>query len=1189
MSHEKKNFNPSSVNSDKNKYIYKQFFENFYIFNTHFETVANHVCNLADLHLYIIQPNIADKKDRHWITPNFHINHCKTKETATPSNFVLLDVDLKTPAQLAYAQKTVGGTTLQQTLTIMMNLVGSMKECMFLDESTSGKGFHAIFHVVSDYWQENINQKIEESYLQEIKRQNFNCVFTKLKTLGFDMCNSKLDDYIDPAMDKITQGLYSSNGNAFYINPDADLFAYIFDRSKLPTQDDLNLKKTNGIASGQTLSINDDYTNLMMEYRLSISGDTDLKDEYRILIKGEMAHYNIGILHSVKHCNNDSIDYWADIYKNWYEGGSVPRTKTQFLKFIGKANLPVVVPLAVLLPKLSKVLYRYKEAKMAKLPPSIYDGDIIPFKVLNLTEYDIRKKNDWYMLDIKKYISKNGKKEIFKDFEKDFYYWFINPSMELLYSLKLSNAWVVKVYYKHIKKHNTNKELSKHLTDYNTFWYYIQTIDAEFKLPLFYLFRNVDLHGRDYYTKDSLDVSYDESIRYKNGHITSDKTAVDRLLQLIREHKFIALKGTAGAGKSTFIYMYLNELLKVQTNINIVIVSPINGLLMQMINSIRKKYPHIRLHLNYGKHRVDNKRLKNGCNLICSSTPKLPLIDKIDLIIIDEVDKLENYGDTIFSNFDRDIPLIVTSATIESWLIYERNFYYVNLMAEDFARPKLNIIYTDDFDSTLYRLFDPKRRQLIYENNNDMLDKRKIYIKEKFGVDTDVVYSKKSNDDDVVKILDDEKLNKSTLSSNWIGAGINLNDPDDCDIIILDHNFRFSEIYQMSQRFRVAKNVNIYLLHKYMRTYEMYDDFTFFNKELYNYGEYLKQYELWTEHLDKINLVYDSEKYKNSRSYKNLIKTGVYVEDIYGELVLNDDALKNQAYKRTIFEPYSKDKRVFERALSYSFKLNITEESHKEKSEKYNAKERTDWFMINHQDVITVFGSKGDFNEDLFGNKIINDDIFFKNMAYYRKLYDRCMDINRLKLDPIEVKKKEVIRDYNWYLAEVVQMDMHYNRFIKRLRSEVVNNIKDRESIDDKIVLKYYDKRGEFFRYLNTKGVFRKNKGEITLPIDTAYLLVDDAVKAIKEDIDKDPLFMQKNFYDVEINSNWFSVDDRSVGVFLSSMGSFLTQQNKKIKTGNMIPVDKLEYVDDENGNPIEKIVTKMVTESVQTRFYVVN
>lgn len=676
-----------------------------------------------------------------------------------------------------------------------------------------------------------------------------------------------------------------------------------------------------------------------------------------------------------------------------------------------------------------------------------------------------------------------------------------SPALPILFTLKYLDETYLVYWYGFFR--NLYQGGSIPLNNYNLFREFIFRIDSKFAIPLSNLINYTKLKKN--LNTDLFNNKYTETIEYTDW-VSEHK---NELFDFFDENNEVFIKAEAGGGKTTLLVEYGVE--KLKTMKKVVLVIPKNSLLEQQYHIIKMKYPKLPISRNFGRYYHQDEE-----GLILSSTPKLHKIKNVDLIIVDETQNLVNYASEIISNIKQSCKKIFISATPEKYLIYERNYFYINLHKKDETKKRLIKYISKQHNEILKILIHPGRKQLIFYNNLD--ESVRIFTKKEFGVDFTFINSPKKHTIEAQDIILNQRLKDNHyVITSFLTDGINFNNTIWDDIIIVENGtVSADEIYQLSNRFRnLLKPLNTILISK--PRHAKHSGGIDFNK-FKNYEYYKDRIKNSLEWEQKLN----NERWRNENvamiKSPNFIKKG----DRY---YFNQDSVKLEIYRTEFLDKYYIYQDVMDYGLEYYFDVINVFRIEKKNHDFVNRNPLNKLFLENI-DIISitlVFMKDPIWLKDPISNFPKNlIDIVTKEFSYFKKLSMRIVEINECDGDI----KKSILPGNS------------YTTYIKRLRKKKLGDTENTRALDglDKY---YWNRQEDFVKLIKDKCVIEHYK---TRQNEFDYVSVESVNDIFKNDFNQ-----MERFVD-ECKEYDFSCNEKGIGKYMSAIGRHL--ERKQLRNG---------------------------------------
>lgn len=654
-------------------------------------------------------------------------------------------------------------------------------------------------------------------------------------------------------------------------------------------------------------------------------------------------------------------------------------------------------------------------------------------------------------------------------------------------------------------------------------------------------------------TKDFFKKQYNQIINFDN-YITEQKNIIFNSLD---SHFYNVLKSDAGTGKSTLLMQYIKE--KFKTLNRIVVCIPKNELLNQQIMKYREffKNDNIIFYQNYEKgnyYRPDKYQLYDKV-LIFSSTPKLHLVKDAQLIVIDEMQNLTKFSKEIPCFFNRNIKTIFISATPEIYLINKTNYHYLYLNRTTKTKNVIHVKETNNLIKMLGNYLNRERNQLIFYNDKSKFKKIcEVYPDYKF-TPLNADYKKTI---EVINVIQQEQLlNTHYVATSLISDGINFNNTDDWDIIIIDNGtINIDEIYQLSCRFRLI-TPSLYILTSYKkRNTDINIDYTIFND--------LDKFKKTTDYLNKLKQFYTDKNNTNTLTYSNQL----FFRD--GEENVNGEMFKLFVWKKYFFELYKKYAHIYYDALSYYFDLDYLglEIFDKDENEDDNfdkigfvnehfafiIDKIDDYYRLNKKDITLdkfLSNIRNKYKVYIFNNEERN--YINNNIDFISKVYNNFKEVEKYGLN---LTKEQLIQkcmnDDNtfkcWFNRakykklgglELIEIsdndkDLYNTQFILYEKmKELSLTYKDYRYINSDLIIEYYSKHPEEYKKL---FCVTTGKWLFNMQYDVDYMTKQKLIDTIDN----------KEKRDLKINSIIRKKINTSIGMCLSLMDRWVEKRKNK-------------------------------------------
>ncbi|WP_321309496.1 DEAD/DEAH box helicase [Marinifilum fragile] len=414
-------------------------------------------------------------------------------------------------------------------------------------------------------------------------------------------------------------------------------------------------------------------------------------------------------------------------------------------------------------------------------------------------------------------------------------------------------------------------------------------------------------HGYDFFGN-----KYDTILKYKK-YVSEEK---QKLFDIFNNNNLVVLSAQAGGGKTTLLRDYIKYRFEHGTK-RIGFVLPKNALILQNEEEFTNEFKGTgyKIVKNYEEgNRYDSSQYSNDEKLlILTSTPKINYIVDAELLIHDEIQNYVSFSTKIESNINIDCPSIMISATPEKYLISIKNYFYVRLEKYDYNKKSITIQYINHLNTDLDKLIDANRKQFIFYNDKKKGEAIKELYKQK-RIDFKLLNSTTYKKDDVKDEIKSQVL-KGThyIGTSLILDGINFNNDKWSDLIIVVQKLDANEIYQLANRFRHVKKLNIIVLvNRRKDDYQQKIGFFHFNDA--------NKHSIELEDIESnIKMLNSFGRPSDMRRYGNPLQGVINNDD--GTMTFNKDYLKLQTYDRVFYGKYLRYQDVFLDSLKWYFNI----------------------------------------------------------------------------------------------------------------------------------------------------------------------------------------------------------------------------------------------------------------------------
>lgn len=602
--------------------------------------------------------------------------------------------------------------------------------------------------------------------------------------------------------------------------------------------------------------------------------------------------------------------------------------------------------------------------------------------------------------------------------------------------------------------------------------------------PKLQLHKYVDLYGR----------VYDENLKFNQYIIERDKD----IKRIIDAHDFTVLKAAANSGKSTYMRQYMYDMIASgQMNV-IAYAIPTNMLLEQQFEAFRRdfiaEHPDMHIYRNYGGHKEYKGK---GRGIILTSTPGYKRIEdmswvkddgtegfKLDLLVIDEIQNLVNYSSAIYSNIRKqDIKIVAISATPEKYLIFEDNYYYVNLQKNNVVKKELTMYHTYRPFNSLMKLVRENESKQILVLLNDKDKSEKHFNGDNYnGMNWVFLNSDNLNEPYMQKIIKEERLDRQYVCTTSVSMdGINYNDTGDIVLIVVNTDILVAadEVYQMSERFRKANNITIYYVLTMRPPSDAVCDFDKFNDmELFE-----KLYERAVSTLGGLG---QTNPYQQS-GHVVIVSNGKNVQ-----VEVNKDALKRYAYVKYYYNAFVNDYEVQRDSFNYYFTVKHYINKNKDKNKIYlggNELEPYSDVIEGLSDVVFDYNNGTPKEWEMAVNKL-NIKGKFKNMLKLN--FNISMEL---------LKRIEVAKQYGMPWHSITYNGNNFMRALNLHRMRYVGNKVKPDALVPGIELRIWELQEAVYKAIVKSKCYTQTKRGNVVDVNAALEIVrmDDEVMEIQQ------------------------------------------------------------------------------------------
>lgn len=613
--------------------------------------------------------------------------------------------------------------------------------------------------------------------------------------------------------------------------------------------------------------------------------------------------------------------------------------------------------------------------------------------------------------------------------------------LRTLYSLKYVNDENRRFFYGlFVKNVSSDSNMKERFPTYESWVNYVASLTEKDNLTqvLLNIFKPIVSFNTVFdFTEDSdfFNRKYDEILMFKD-YIS---TKYDEIKIILENNKVIVLKADANTGKTTVIFKYLIEKINENPNGIYVFISPKNSLLQQQLCKLKAEYPDINFIENYDKKTVRIEKISPK-TIILSSSVKGLMLDNIDILVIDEIHNLVNFSEKIVSERADAKKTLLVSATPELYTLGQENFFYLQLKNENQFKKHVDVIYPHKMDETLQQFIKKykDKKVLIYYQNINKHYEYFNFCKE-LGIELQSL-SSKNKTAHYDEVLNTQKLyNNFYITTSTIMDGINFLNEEWDELIIITRNETVFDLYQLTNRFRQAKDLHITIL-PYKKK-ELYAGLISFNKLEDGYKEQHKKLIRVSDHFNnKLNKCTSTE----------LVELRG-IPNINGQYIANEDYVKLSKFREVIQYKFQNYENVFEEALGYYFDVNVLKEV-KDDNSKYTPVISSDnllqaWNIAGKPYIkVRYFQPELPEPDDIFYSTISNLDendiqilmenykVINQNKGYFNQKFNQYV-----KADKLISSTNVNVTDNNPF-NYTIGSDNHYKAKLTVLENEILMN-----------------------------------------------------------------------------------------------------------------------------------------------------
>jgi hypothetical protein len=651
------------------------------------------------------------------------------------------------------------------------------------------------------------------------------------------------------------------------------------------------------------------------------------------------------------------------------------------------------------------------------------------------------QNNKWFIGFRNFYISNRDKRqEINNKICSAFEHYNTNIGIPMLFSLKHSSDQVQQFFYDSLRYFNSPESAwKKQFQSFSQFQHYLNKMRERGNKtrPLSDFFKDIFKVNQTIEFKpdhDFFNRKFNKTF-YFDTYLSS---IYDRIKNEIINNKTTILKSPAGTGKTTTLIDILVELISDKGYI--VICIPKNALLIQLQEIIKQRYPKIPVYRNFGKDRFNYHTKRNG--IILSSTPKLQYLTNIpiEILLVDEIHNLVAYGKKIRSILPYTNKLVLTSATPEPYLIGLKYVNYINCVASDEKKAKLDIILTNNTNKTLIDNLDPNRKQLVFYNN--IAYSKKIVTNQKDKIQFELINAKEKTNHSKEILLTQNLTKSHYFCTSYINDGINFLNTHWDDVFIIESTTTSPfDIYQLSRRFRKAN-----------------PNFTYIRRKKQNFGKLINLSRIdkgLKNKFEKVNeLVTLFNEIHAGHDYKDIMDVDNVQQNFRTErFEVNLDGLKYDNLENNFGALYKTYDDIMEDSLAYYFDIEVNQIMTEEKVQLYTEKDLQYQWELFWKEIITYpqidWKTLIDDAWDTNANKQLlceHQDWFENKIRQYKKVEKYNMEVKDTFCDDITFTrrlnkaKKRFLANYDRPI-DFESPAFLLRQTIDQFRNDIINNI----------------------------------------------------------------------------------------------------------------------------------------------------
>ncbi|MHC1702807.1 MAG: DEAD/DEAH box helicase family protein [Tenuifilaceae bacterium] len=652
---------------------------------------------------------------------------------------------------------------------------------------------------------------------------------------------------------------------------------------------------------------------------------------------------------------------------------------------------------------------------------------------------------------------------------------------------------------------------------------------------------------------DLFENRYDKTLYYEE--YISEKQ--DEIFQIFNENVKTVLTGKAGGGKSRLLMNYAVDKLDTHVYKNVLVVITKNSNLIQVKQIIKNRFPQMngRVFDNFGAKVWWNPQKQNhpdGC-IILSSTCKMSELKNIDLVIFDEIHNAVSFSEKIPSDLCHSTKFIFSSATPESYLVWESNYFYLNMVKIDDVLQHVLLEKTDDVTHRMEDIIKGKKTIVIYWNNI----KKAMVWRDGYFKNTGIYFkiiSKETmaKEDWVKRMIESEMLTYNFLIvTSFYSDGINFNNLKWDVVVFRDTRHETPmNMYQTFGRLRLA-TPELYCITKERPLSEPKWGVNF---------EVFRSKKAKTEELKKLKndlRLMNSDTDRNRRT-RSIREEHLYHKNAEGEFRISKDKLKKKQVDSKFLRLYNMYECVRMETLEHYFTLTVNSHIYGEKKD-VKANELVEELWLTKGDAIikVLAVEEKRLDNNLINRNILSDEdeeLVLDNMVFFRKIYQKIKKLKNLDLSP-----KDYIKELNYEGGT-------WDRFYRKKSSEYIGSLSQSKAdgLLNGFDNLYYEGYKRIHNYIKHHNL---DKTDSKVGITYRYVLVKEVVQHILDNNNQDEFLLG--------DERLFNLcSSKSLSAYMRTGKHFFKPIHKVV--GGIVEVTKTSAIN-KKGKPYTKEVTKLV------------